>query len=247
VRTNSQGIATFTRLPQGCYTFHTAGFSVLSLLPWWFREHDPRARCGRRYQQYNPLYHHARRTVCVDGSATTYTAALPVVPRCRLDQLRVVLTWNRNPADLDLSVAFQTTSRVCLVGYFRPACELVTLDTQCRAGGDTCVETITVTGATRSVFQFAVNLFGLASGLYRSGAQIEVYSYASDFPVATFNIPAADPNGRDLQLTNRWWNVFCIDGRNRPMFDAVTPLQFFSPDRVDYTRNCTLLQVNGRR
>jgi len=248
VLTNANGIAIFSNLQLGCYTFHTSGESVLVLIQWWERRHDNRGRCDRHYEEYNPLYHHAKRTVCVDGTARTYTSLLPIVPRCGLQQLRAVLTWNPLPLDLDLSVVFQTTSQVCMVGYFDTVCENVQLNCQNSQGGDVGVETITINIATQTVFQFSVNLFGaLLPNLYQSGAQIEVYSYAGDYPIATFNVPVQDPFGHDLAQVNRWWNVFCLDGRNALQFNSVTPLQFFSSDRYAYTRNCTLLQWQGQR
>jgi len=121
-------------------------------------------------------------------------------------ELRLVLTWGENPADLD-SHLWLPTSKPYHLFYGRvgnaegnvEACPRARLDVDDRDSFGP--ETITIRELFEGTYRYGVHHFAGAGSLASSGARVSVFD--SSGIIATFDVPT--------QGNGEWWNVLSID------------------------------------
>lgn len=138
------------------------------------------------------------------SSRVITTLNLAVTPLLARGEMRIVLTWNANPSDLDTHL-WLPSSRPYHIFYGergeQNACPYAALDVDDRDGFGP--ETLTI--SQRFVggdYIYAINQFAGAGDISSSGARVQVFD--SSGLIATFTPP--------VQGTGAWWNVMRISG-----------------------------------
>jgi len=220
---SNAGTAVFAYLQQGCYTVESNGLGYLpngtaSTGSTWQFGSSPRKRKGRDRNWDDDdsdrfTFHHAVRSFCVDGKSPA-RVLLSVAPKPDDGKMRVVLSWNSKPLDLDLSVMFQTKNKLCTVTTTSDDndCGEANVNVVNTKGGDAGADVITFS-VKETTYQFWVHKYSTdVPAFYFSGAQVDVYMGTSQWPIASLNVPTCDPNKKDSALSFTWWNAFCVDG-----------------------------------
>lgn len=135
------------------------------------------------------------------------------------NEVRVVLTWNDTPKDLDSHLEYGSSS--CLDGGFK--CQVVynqksklngdlTLDVDVTKGKGP--ETVTIKGAAwnQSRLGYSVYTYSNDGTIANSGAIVKVFK--SSGLVRTYNASSSQ--------TQRWWQIFCLD-KNGGITDVGQP------------------------
>ena len=142
------------------------------------------------------------------------------------NEIRIVLTWNQSPADLEAHLT-QPGDAGCRYHcyYFNKTIPTATLDLDDRNGYGP--ETITITDKVSGTYRYYVhdftNRYANSRWLALSGAQVKVYSGNRE-PVV-FTVPSGYGNV---------WHVFDLDGET----GEITPVHSMSnqsePGKIDY-------------
>jgi uncharacterized protein YfaP (DUF2135 family) len=137
-------------------------------------------------------------------AAQTSTVDVLLSPQLAAGSVRIVLTWDDNPSDLD-SHLWLPASQPFHIFYANrgllDGCPQAALDIDDVSGFGP--ETITVAQAYPGVYRYAVHRFSGAETLSQSNAVVEVYD--ANGLVRTFTVPL---NGTDA---DGWWHVFDLD------------------------------------
>jgi hypothetical protein len=140
------------------------------------------------------------KTIAVSGPIAAGTTAdiflSPVLP---VGDFRVVLTWGKAPADLDLYDFDQSN---CKTYYNHRACTGTQLDIDQRAGYGP--ETITYQPNT-GMHTVMVNRYS-SGNLCSSGAKLDLYSATGHVLALELDAEACAESG-----TNLWWQAFVFD------------------------------------
>jgi len=247
-----KGLVHLDLLPTGCYTIMSNGAKDEGASGYWPRYevgHDCRSRkyntSPKKKRNGSPnlwstSYHWGWRSFCV-RRGEKLNVVLAINPRLTDSQVRIVLTWNALPADLDLHISFMSTDKLCDVGYPKATCESCTLEVQNSNGGDSGCEAVTIPVLKKTTYQVAVQKYAgqpATPTLYNSGAQVDVYVKSGPWPLIIFPITGTSQDN-DLKGTNTWWNVFCIDGSKNTVLNRLQPLQYTTATRPAYSTNCT--------
>ncbi|WP_287416707.1 carboxypeptidase regulatory-like domain-containing protein [Oceanithermus sp.] len=151
----------------------------------------------------------ARESVSLtDGAATTVRIALN--PGLSSGELRIVLSWNADPRDLDSHLWIPQGSGYDEV-YYRSKGNCDAAPYACLDVDDTSgygPETITVARPQTGVYSYAVHWYAGTGSWAASGGTVHVYD-ASGL-IATYTAPAnaGEPGAGGLV----WWYVFDMDG-----------------------------------
>lgn len=170
-----------------------------------------------------------RQAVLVSGETLT-NQDLVLSPVLNADEIRIVLTWGAQPADLEghLTAPNPDGCRFhCFYWNKEIAGARLDLDDSDSYGP----ETITITQKSPGTYRFYVhdftNRLSLSSNaLSASGAKVTVYSGASGEPV-TFTVPSG---------SGTVWHVFNLDGES----GEITPIEKMThqnhPGRIDFPK-----------
>ena len=151
---------------------------------------------------------------------------LVLSPVLAANEIRIVLTWNQSPADLEAHLT-QPNDSGCRYHcyYFNKTIPTANLDLDDRNGFGP--ETITITDNVSGIYRYYVhdftNRYANSRWLSLSGAQVKVY--AGNHEPVVFTVPAGYGNV---------WHVFDLDGAT----GAITPVHSLSnqsePGKIDY-------------
>ena len=149
-------------------------------------------------------------TVVASAGISRYSLFIsPVIPN---DEIRIVLSWNNSPKDLDSHLEFGSVS--C---YNAGRCQVLWND-QSKLNGDLTLdvdvttglgpETITGRGSlwSQSRRGYSVYNWSNETGINNSGAVVRLFKNNAS---RTWSVPT--------NITNRWWNVFCLDRSGVPI------------------------------
>ncbi|MDW7773305.1 MAG: putative Ig domain-containing protein [Desulfobulbaceae bacterium] len=167
-----------------------------------------------------------QRSVTVGENVQLANQDLVLSPVLSADEIRIILTWNNSPADLEahLTEPNETGCRYHCY-YFNKITPTASLDLDDRDGYGP--ETITITDKVPGTYRYYVHDFTNRNinsrWLSLSGAEVKVYSGNKE-PLV-FTVPYAYGNV---------WHVFDLDGAT----GEITPIQIMSrqsePGRIDY-------------
>lgn len=137
-------------------------------------------------------------------AAQTSTVDLLLSPQLQPGGLRVVLTWDEDPDDLDSHLWLPAAQPYHI--YYQnlgalSACPFAQLDIDDTSGFGP--ETVTIGQSVPGSYRYAVHRFGGTETLSQSAAIVQVFD--AEGLVATFEVPQ---NGTGAE---EWWHVFDVD------------------------------------
>lgn len=175
------------------------------------------------------------RSVTVQADQTT-TADLNLSPTLSAGELRIVLTWNDTPADLDAHFWLPSTNKYHV--YYpstqrgsETSCPFVALDRDDIDGRGP--ETVTIKRGYAGTYTYAVRDYtnrnqSQSTALSSSGALVQIFEGST--VRASFDVPA----GR----TGAWWKVFTLDFNASTSTWVVNTInQVVVSDPAPYTQN----------
>ena len=172
-------------------------------------------------------YIDSQSTISITAGNTPTQRNLALSPVLETDQVRIVLTWNAHPGDLEAHLTGPNSNGCrhhCF--YWNKEIPGAVLDTDVTDGFGP--ETITITRGETGTYRYYVhdftNRYSQASALATSGARVTVYFGSGKNP-QTFDVPS-DPG--------TVWHVFNIQGDT----SALTPVNRMAyqkePGKIDF-------------
>lgn len=167
-----------------------------------------------------------KRTVTVGENVQLTNQDLVLSPVLGEDEIRIILTWNANPADLEAHLT-EPNQNGCRYHcyYFNKTSPTASLDLDDRDGYGP--ETITITDKVTGRYRYYVHDFTNRNTsslwLTRSGAEVKVYSGSRE-PLI-FTVPYGYGNT---------WHVFDLDGETGEIIPVQTMSRQSEPGRIDY-------------
>ena len=156
----------------------------------------------------------------VGQDSPTITLNFALSPYLAQGEMRIVLTWNTNPRDLDSHLWLPSTRPYEV--YWRDKGACFAFPYACLDVDDIMSygpETVTIRRRYNGKYSYAVHLFAGTGSLATSGARVWVYD-ANGF-VASYAVPTSGQG--------RWWYVFDLDGAT----GTLTPRNYFSQNSPD--------------
>lgn len=184
VTTAANGSFAINNVPAGNYTLEVSGPGVLTTY----------------------------RTVISAGTSTPASQNVLVSPTLGADEVRIILSWNATPRDLDSHLEY---------GSAKPA--QVVWNDRNKLGGDATLdvdvvtgygpETVTLKGSVWNQSRRGYSVFNWSneSSLVRSGAVVRVFN--RNGLMRTYAVPS--------NTSGRWWRIFCLTP-NRSLVDVGT-------------------------
>ncbi|MFW2367061.1 MAG: putative Ig domain-containing protein [Desulforhopalus sp.] len=198
VESDSEGVFIFTDLSAGSYFISAA----------------------------HPGYIDNHRTVTLNNNTYLTNQDLTLSPVLNENEIRIILTWNGSPSDLEAHLT--TPSEVgcryhCY--YFNKTIPTANLDLDDRDGYGP--ETITITDRVSGTYRYYVhdftNRLSNSRALSLSGATVKVF-YGDREPII-FTVPYGYGNG---------WHVFDMDGETGEITPIHNLIRQSEPGRIDY-------------
>lgn len=138
-------------------------------------------------------------------SGTTDSQNVTITPIISGDNFRIVLTWGKNPRDLDSHVGGTLSNGNAFHVYYGSKSQYDGEVEVCNLDVDDTTsygpETVTLNATTSTPYYYYINRYAGSGTVATSEAKIKVYQGAN--LVATFNVPTDQGSGD-------YWNVFAI-------------------------------------
>lgn len=150
-------------------------------------------------------------------------------------EFKFILSWGDKPLDLDLHVQFKIqNNHLCDVSFTNSFCGDVEYLTENSLGGHNGVETVLMHQMGDFVYLVYAEQYSHAGEepfpLSKSQANMEIfYSIPDEDIVQVADVGLPKPKKDDNDLTSKFWNMLCIDGRDGKLdirqLNTVTPTE----------------------